>query len=51
MLGFEISSVLLGLSYDLNIGALQAKQRQSAFEISVAYLGNYDNEEIVCPKF
>ena len=51
MVGFELNSVLLGLSYDLNLKALQAKQRQSAFEISVAYLGNYDNEEIVCPKF
>ena len=51
MLGFEINSVLVGASYDLNLRALQAKQRQSAFEISIAYLGNYDNEEIVCPKF
>lgn len=51
LLGFEISNVLVGVSYDLNLRALQAKQRQSAFEISVAYLGNYDNEEIVCPKF
>lgn len=51
LIGFEVNSVLLGLSYDLNINALQAKQRQSAFEISIAYLGNYDNEEIVCPKF
>ena len=51
LLGFEVSNVLFGVSYDLNLKALQAKQRQSAFEISVAYLGNYDNEEIVCPKF
>jgi type IX secretion system PorP/SprF family membrane protein len=51
LVGFELNDVLLGLSYDLNLRALQAKQRQSAFEISVAYLGNYDNEEIICPKF
>ncbi len=51
MLGFEFNSVLFGLSYDLNLKALQSNQRQSALEISIAYLGNYDNEEIVCPKF
>ena len=49
--GFEFSNVLIGLSYDLNLRALQAKQRQGAFEISIAYLGDYDNEEILCPKF
>ena len=51
MLGFEINNVLLGLSYDLNINALSARQRQGAFEISIAYLGNYANEGILCPKF
>lgn len=49
--GFEINNVLFGLSYDLNLKALAAKQRQGAFEISIAYLGEYDNEEIICPKF
>ena len=51
LVGFEFNSVLIGLSYDLNLTALQAKQRQGAFEISIAYLGDYDNEEILCPKF
>jgi type IX secretion system PorP/SprF family membrane protein len=49
--GIEFNNVLVGLSYDLNLRALQAKQRQSAFEISIAYLGNYESEEILCPKF
>jgi type IX secretion system PorP/SprF family membrane protein len=49
--GIEFNNVLMGLSYDLNLGALQYSQRQGAFEISLAYLGNYDNEEIMCPKF
>jgi type IX secretion system PorP/SprF family membrane protein len=50
--GFELNSVQFGLSYDLNISALaKAGARQGAFEISAAYMGNYDNEEIVCPKF
>ena len=51
LLGFEINNVLLGLSYDLNLKALGAKQRQGAFEISIAYLGNYEGEGILCPKF
>jgi type IX secretion system PorP/SprF family membrane protein len=51
LLGFEVNNVLLGLSYDLNFRALSADQRQGAFEISIAYLGEYESEEILCPKF
>ena len=51
LVGIELNSVVIGMSYDLNLRALQYSQRQGAFEISVAYLGNYDNEEIICPKF
>jgi type IX secretion system PorP/SprF family membrane protein len=51
LLGLEYNNVLLGLSYDLNLRALQYNQRQGAFEISIAYLGNYENEDILCPKF
>lgn len=51
LVGLEFSNVLIGLSYDLNLRAIQAKQRQGAFEISVAYLGEYENEEVLCPKF
>ncbi len=51
LVGIELNNMIFGLSYDLNLKALQANQRQSAFEVSVTYLGNYDNEEIICPKF
>jgi len=51
LFGLEINSMLFGLSYDLNLGALQANQRQGAFELSISYLGNYDNEKVLCPKF
>ncbi len=51
LLGFEVNNILFGLSYDLNLPALQAGQRQAAFEISVAYLGSYESEDILCPKF
>lgn len=49
--GVELDNMIFGLSYDLNLKALQASQRQGAFEISITYLGNYNNEEIICPKF
>lgn len=51
LVGLEFNNVLFGLSYDLNLKALSARQRQGAFEISIAYLGEYENEEILCPKF
>jgi type IX secretion system PorP/SprF family membrane protein len=51
LMGIEFNNVMVGLSYDLNLRAVQAKQRQAAFELSIAYLGNYENEEIACPKF
>ena len=51
LVGIELDNIILGLSYDLNLKALQANQRQGAFELSVTYLGNYDNEDIICPKF
>ena len=51
LVGIEFNNVLVGLSYDLNLRALQANQRQGAFELSIAYLGEYENEDILCPKF
>ncbi|MFN0013613.1 MAG: PorP/SprF family type IX secretion system membrane protein [Saprospiraceae bacterium] len=51
LVGFEVSNVVFGISYDINPRVLGYGQRQSAFEISVAYLGEYENEEILCPKF
>jgi type IX secretion system PorP/SprF family membrane protein len=52
MTGVEIGSSFLGLSYDLNLtSAAKYGRRQGAFEISLTYLGEYENEEILCPKF
>jgi type IX secretion system PorP/SprF family membrane protein len=52
MVGFELNNFLLGLSYDLNLKGLGAYNRnQSAFEFSLGYLGDYDNDAILCPKF
>ena len=51
-LGLEVDGFLLGLSYDLNTEAVSnLNTRQGTFEISFVYLGEYDNETILCPKF
>lgn len=53
MTGIEMNDFLIGFSYDLNTNALNmaASRRQSAFEISVAYLGQYVDDTVLCPKF
>lgn len=52
MIGFEYDNVLLGLSYDATLSGFRAGRRaQGAFEISLAYLGAYNNEVVLCPKF
>lgn len=50
--GIEYNNVLIGISYDLNVQTLASFGRsQGAIEFSIAYLGDYENEEIICPKF
>jgi type IX secretion system PorP/SprF family membrane protein len=52
MVGYELSNFLLGMSYDLNLKGLGAYSRnQGTFEFSLGYLGDYDNDAILCPKF
>ena len=52
MVGLEYNNVLFGFSYDANLGDLtDNRQGQGAFEFSIAFLGNYDNETVLCPKF
>ena len=52
MVGLEYNKVLLGVSYDLNLPHLQ-KYRTTAnvFEISLIYLGEFENDELLCPTF
>ena len=50
--GLRIKSVLLGFTYDSSlrkIGSLS--QRPNAFEISVTYIGDFEDESILCPSF
>ncbi len=50
LLGIEFNNVLIGMSYDLNLGELSDFNRRT-FEFSVAYLGEYEDDIILCPKF
>lgn len=52
MAGIEINNFLLGLSYDANLKSLNTGGRnQGSFELSVAYLGEYEDDTVLCPKF
>ena len=52
LIGFEYKNVLFGLSYDISTNPIvSGRQGRSAFEFSVAYLGDYNNETVICPKF
>lgn len=48
----EHNNFLLGFSYDATLTDFTNTRRgQGAFEVSLAYLGLYDDELIICPKF
>ena len=52
LLGIEYSNLIFGFSYDMNLDDLSTTRiGQGAFEFSVAYLGAFENEIVVCPKF
>ncbi len=49
--GMEYNNVLVGLSYDAWIQPLGNRRGPGAFELSISYLGEYENEVVLCPKF
>ncbi len=52
LVGLEYENVMFGLSYDSNVNSIANYGRMhGAFEISIAYLGEYENETIICPTF
>lgn len=52
LVGIEVNRFLVGFSYDLGLDQLRFNQRtQNAFELSVAYLGEYEDDAVLCPKF
>lgn len=52
LVGIEYHNFLLGTSYDIGLSDFTAGSRgRGALEISIAYLGNYENESLLCPQF
>ena len=52
MAGLEYNNILFGFSYDLSLPDIQKYRRTpNTFEISIIYLGEYENDELLCPTF
>lgn len=52
MVGIELGNFLIGFSYDANLSDFNLSKRgQGAFEISIAYLGEYEDDTVLCPQF
>ncbi len=52
MMGIEVNNFLIGFSYDANLNVLNnLNKRQGAFEVSIAFLGQYESDTVLCPKF
>ena len=52
LVGIEYGNVLLGASYDVGVSDFTAGDRgRGALEISLAYLGSYENDALLCPQF
>jgi type IX secretion system PorP/SprF family membrane protein len=50
LVGLEFNNVLIGTSYDIHLGKTAGFNR-GTFEMSIAYLGEYEDDLILCPKF
>lgn len=54
MLGIEHENFLLGFSYDIHptdLPSSASRANRTTFEISAAYLGEYEDDSVLCPKF
>lgn len=52
LMGIEYHNFLLGTSYDIGLSDFTAGSRgRGALEISIAYLGSYENDTLLCPQF
>lgn len=50
--GFVFENLLIGLSYDFNLDdLLNERFGQNALEISISYIGDYENDNGFCPIF
>lgn len=53
LLGIELNELLIGLSYDagLSNSFTGIPGRRNAIEITLTYMGRYNNDDTFCPKF
>jgi hypothetical protein len=53
LLGLELNELLIGISYDAGISNLfnGISGRRNAIELTVTYMGRYNNDDNFCPKF
>jgi len=52
MAGFEVNNWIFGMSYDQNLGDLSGTRHGlNAFEVSITYIGEHDNNIGWCPEF
>lgn len=53
LLGLELNELLIGISYDAGISNLfnGIPGRRNAIELTVTYMGRYNNDDNFCPKF
>lgn len=52
MAGLQKGSFLFGVSYDANFQDLtNYNQGQGAFELSISYFGDFENDSVLCPRF
>ncbi len=51
-MGLELNNILLGFSYDISLPNIQRYNRSAnTFEISLIYLGEFENDDLLCPSF
>ena len=53
LLGIELNELLIGISYDAGISNLfnGISGRRNAIELTLTYMGRYNNDDNFCPKF
>jgi len=52
LVGLEVNKFLLGFSYDAKLSQLNNGQGlRGAFELSLTFLGEYENDGVMCPSF
>jgi type IX secretion system PorP/SprF family membrane protein len=52
LVGIEYHNFLLGTTYDVGLSDFTNGSRgRGALEISIAYLGSYENDSLLCPQF